>query len=69
MKQWLASRPHKSEVAGSNPAPATIVKDAHSNYSYRINLAHLVEHLSVKQSVVGSIPTIYSSASCVYIVV
>ena len=33
-------------------------------FSFENILAHLVEHLSVKQNVVGSIPTNISSASC-----
>ena len=48
---------------GSSPGLSAI--DAHSNYSFRINLAHLVEQLSVKQFVVGSNPTVYSFASSI----
>lgn len=37
--------------------------DAHSNYSFRINLAQRVERKCFKLKVVGSNPTIYSFAS------
>ena len=42
------------------------IKDSHSNYSFRINLAHLVERLAFNLDVVGSTPTIYSLMSLVY---
>ena len=41
------------------------IKDSHSNYSFRINLAHLVERLAFNLDVVGSTPTIYSLMSLV----
>ena len=39
--------------------------DAHSNYSFRINLAQRVERKCFKLKVVGSNPTIYSFASSI----
>ena len=52
------------EVAGSSPAHATIRRTQQS-FSFENILAHLVEHLSVKQSVVGSSPTNISFASSI----
>ena len=54
------------EVVGSNPTRRTHVKTHTAIYSFRINLAHLVEQLSVKQCVVGSTPTIILYASCIW---
>lgn len=31
MEQWLARRSHKPQVAGSNPAPATLSPSTHPN--------------------------------------
>ncbi len=55
-------RTHIPEIIGSNPMSGTI-KTHTAIILFRINLAHLVEHLTVNQTVVGSIPTIYSFAS------
>ena len=37
------------------------------SFSFENNLAHLVEHLSVKQSVIGSSPIIISFAPCLWV--
>ena len=56
-----ARRPHKPEVGGSNPPPAT--KGAYSKlFLFENILTQLVEYLSVKQSVAGSNPVCISLA-------
>ena len=62
VEKRLSRHPHKVEIVGSTPTHRNH-KDAYSNYSFRINLAHLAEHLAFNLVVVGSIPTIYSFAS------
>ena len=58
IEQLVARRPHESEVVGSIPTPATI-KTHTAIFSYEKIFSSLVEHLSVKQKVVGSNPTKY----------
>ena len=62
--QAAKSPPFHGGVTGSNPVGSTI-KTHTAIISLRNYLAHSVEHLSAKQSVDGSNPSIILFASCI----
>lgn len=75
VEKWLTHLAHNQEIGGSNPPCATILygeikpnklKTHTAIFSFKKIFSSLVEHLSVKQNVVGSNPTIFSFASCIW---
>ena len=62
----VTHRPHKPEIPGPNPGLPQPYRRIQQSFSFENSLAHLVEHLSVKQSVIGSSPIIISLMRLVY---
>ena len=62
----VTHRPHKPEIPGPNPGLPQPQRRIQQSFSFENSLAHLVEHLFGKQSVIGSSPIIISLMRLVY---
>ena len=65
-REMVTHRPHKPEIPGPNPGLPQPYRRIQQSFSFENSLAHLVEHLSVKQSVIGSSPIIILLMRLVY---